>query len=195
MYKDIPHHCHYEGGYNESTAVRIYSLGEDDQTGVLLDANDAELHTRSLDVGYMNHTRPFLDNSMMQTQYKKIAIFVFRGTNRKQKSVLHSSNTYGIHCGNKESTFLSSETMYSGGFRDMLLNEYPKNRDFSFLKRAESVAISRNFAVQMMAKELKLFFNSHEIGTKKHSDNYFSLYDGYDHSIMVMRLAALNMPV
>lgn len=195
LYEEMPCVIYAATTDFNQTQVRIHELGAETDQGILVDANDSRLFTKTLEVGYMNSWQNIEYNVEEQKWRKKrVAYFVTRGTNRKQKSVLHPSNTYITTCG-KTATHQMNGMMFSGDFRDMLLNEYPKTRDFSFLETGESWAISRNFAILQQAKQQKLFFNGHEIGKRTPSETHFSLEPGYDHSIMVMRLADLSLPV
>lgn len=192
----LPKLAYYSPSDSCETQICMYRMGEHDEIGEKIDANDPSVHTKTLDVGYMNTRRihSYVNDDYNKPVYRRLAGFVYRGTNRKQKSVLHTSNVYIHYCGQNVPTGIG-DNFSSGFFRDMLLNEYPKFRDFSTIERGESVAFSRNFAVSTTSKDHRLYFNGHEIGKKRFSDSAFSLEPGYDHSIMVMRLAALNIPV
>ncbi len=201
LFDGIPMLAYQQHNDDSETTLKLWDLGVLDNSampeGEIIDANDPRLYTKSLEVGYMNHRKiiTYENDDISKPIFGKHAGFVSRGTNRKQKSILHPSNLYITWCGQTNLIQLASSYINTGDFRDMLLNEYPKSRDFSGLKKGESIALSRNFAILAFTKEVRLYFNSHEIGRKKEGEAYFQLDAGYDHSIMVLRLADLNIPV
>jgi hypothetical protein len=195
LYKDIPVRI-----VLDENKLCLFNLLTQDPKPIKIDYNDDDLVTRALPTGYCDiiwsyrWTNP--DSGLREYKETKTIAFFARASHRKQKSVIHPSNM-SINLPEDLGGYLDGgyQKLYTKPFGESLINKFNSNRDFTSLRVNEGQAISRNFAVLQVEGKQKLLFNEACIGERTDYGLGFGLIPDYNNSLMIARLAQVDIPV
>ena len=143
-------------------------------------ASNPLIDVRSPQLGFLNH--------------RDMLFWVFRTTVRKQKQGLCGDNTCIARIDSLDQpSRISSKSMCTIYFEDMLLGRYPSYEDA--MKSKHSVAFARHFAIHKMPEETRLYHLDRPVAFLDEESMKWHIYPEEDNTVLRMYLGDLGVPV
>ena len=139
MYKGIPYRMSYESGIIRTNDIR------DGSVGPKISPSDPDVDISSIELGYVN-TYGVGDSD--QNYPDRTAVFVTRLPYKQWKQGIHPTNVQLFAVDGDYISWGKESLLYSKGFAEMCMGQYPRMSLALTLRPGESVALSKDIAIK-----------------------------------------------